>query len=272
MGEGATLTLDNVNILDAGTYYVVASVGNCTSTVFTGTGIAAEAVTDVAIETPAKEEAYTAGYLFACESSATISANPPQLSNGFWTLVDENSPVSIIESTNPTTLVTNLQTGQNTFVWSLESGNCGVTSTDTLIVEYNIPPVASDDFFTLELNESQDLNLIANDQLSSNDINIYILTDLRLGTVVRNGEGIYTYIPNENVVGIETFRYQICHTECTDLCAEADVTVNVGANAECFAAELVTPNNDGFNDTFTCLLYTSPSPRDLSTSRMPSSA
>ena len=28
----------------------------------------------------------------------------------------------------------------------------------------------------------------------------------------------------------------------------------------------------GFRDTITCLLYTSPSPRDLSTSRMPSSA
>ena len=38
-----------------------------------------------------------------------------------------------------------------------------------------------------------------------------------------------------------------------------------------FAGDLINrgPNNV---DTLTCLLYTSPSPRDLSTSRMPSSA
>ena len=30
--------------------------------------------------------------------------------------------------------------------------------------------------------------------------------------------------------------------------------------------------NDNFTEIYTCLLYTSPSPRDLSTSRMPSSA
>ena len=31
-------------------------------------------------------------------------------------------------------------------------------------------------------------------------------------------------------------------------------------------------DKDSWDDTHTCLLYTSPSPRDLSTSRMPSSA
>ena len=39
--------------------------------------------------------------------------------------------------------------------------------------------------------------------------------------------------------------------------------------------EVVRANNAGFtgeNQDYSCLLYTSPSPRDLSTSRMPSSA
>ena len=35
---------------------------------------------------------------------------------------------------------------------------------------------------------------------------------------------------------------------------------------------LLAPNDNAFNDLSDCLLYTSPSPRDLSTSRMPSSA
>ena len=38
------------------------------------------------------------------------------------------------------------------------------------------------------------------------------------------------------------------------------------------AAEFATPENVNFMASYACLLYTSPSPRDLSTSRMPSSA
>ncbi len=257
VGEGATLTLDNVDIRDAGSYYVIASVGNCTSSVFTNSGFSNEVITEVIIDNPAKEVAHTAGYIYACESEVTLAATPPQLAAGTWSLADNNGSAIIIDPTNPNSIVTNLQTGPNAFVWTLASGNCTATSTDTLIVEYNIPPGATDDFFELDLNETQDLNLIANDQIQSGDINIYILTELRLGRVVRNGEGIYTYIPNENALGVETFRYQICHTECPDLCAEATATVVIGEGVECFAPELVTPNNDGFNDLFTvpCLAF-----------------
>ena len=256
VGEGATLTIDNVDIRDAGSYYVIASVGNCTSTVFSNSGISNEVFTDVVIENPVKEVAHTAGYIYACESEVTLAATSPELADGTWSLADNGSAI-IIDPNNPTSIVTNLQTGPNAFVWTLTSGNCAATSTDTLIVDFNIPPTATDDFFELDINESQDLNLIANDLIQSEDINIYILTDLRLGRVVRNGEGIYTYIPNENAVGVETFRYEICHTECTDLCAEATATVIIGEGVECFAPELVTPNNDGFNDLFTvpCLAF-----------------
>ena len=39
-----------------------------------------------------------------------------------------------------------------------------------------------------------------------------------------------------------------------------------------FGADVVKVERPGVGDATSCLLYTSPSPRDLSTSRMPSSA
>jgi len=250
IGAGAVLVIPDVDIRDAGAYYVLASVGDCISDAFGDTGVLEAVYTEVIIENPVKELALTEGYVFACENSATISANPPQSANGFWSTVDANSPVGLVDPTNPNTQVVNLQTGQNAFVWSLETSTCGVISTDTLIVEYNIAPVVNSDFYVLDLNETRDLNLIENDELPTTDVFVNILTDLQLGRVVRTGQGIFTYIPNENAVGVETFTYQICHKECTDQCAETTVTVSIGESSECFAGELVTPNNDGFNDTF----------------------
>ena len=55
--------------------------------------------------------------------------------------------------------------------------------------------------------------------------------------------------------------------------ADSSVVVTYGGTtvmANVVAAKQVKPDMDFF--PLTCLLYTSPSPRDLSTSRMPSSA
>ena len=58
------------------------------------------------------------------------------------------------------------------------------------------------------------------------------------------------------------------------LCA---ALAGIGALGMVGAAQAVSINPDGLGQVliypyYTCLLYTSPSPRDLSTSRMPSSA
>ena len=45
--------------------------------------------------------------------------------------------------------------------------------------------------------------------------------------------------------------------------------INLADNAE---IQSIASNNETITIYYTCLLYTSPSPRDLSTSRMPSSA
>ena len=57
----------------------------------------------------------------------------------------------------------------------------------------------------------------------------------------------------------------------TDLCTQAELDARVSA-ATTAAQGVGTGNSPSFAGATICLLYTSPSPRDLSTSRMPSSA
>jgi len=248
VGSGATLFIDKVDIRDAGNYYVRASTANCTSAISNESGIIAAVFTEVIVENPIKEIAQTEDYLVSCDSTITITSKTPQFVNGYWST--EGEVLEIMEPTNPSTLVTNLQPGENILVWSLQANSCSISTSDTLIVEYSPPPVAYDDAYSLDMNESQDLNLMDNDDILIGEASIYVLTDLEYGQMQRNGSGIYTYIPNENAVGKETFTYQICGKACRDSCAEAIVSIRIGASVDCFGGGLVSANNDGFNDTF----------------------
>ena len=62
-------------------------------------------------------------------------------------------------------------------------------------------------------------------------------------------------------------------TQDEELNAEnRQIAVEEADYREALRAEYVCGNCSAYNQTDDCLLYTSPSPRDLSTSRMPSSA
>ena len=77
---------------------------------------------------------------------------------------------------------------------------------------------------------------------------------------------------------------QILASECTachtgsSASGQLDLSVDphaaiVGVDSALYAGQvLITPGDPDASLLYTCLLYTSPSPRDLSTSRMPSSA
>ena len=77
-----------------------------------------------------------------------------------------------------------------------------------------------------------------------------------------------------NIVKHETAALKINLQELDrkNLCDLAFVTID-GKDAKDFDdAVFCIKHNDGYDLYVACLLYTSPSPRDLSTSRMPSSA
>ena len=81
---------------------------------------------------------------------------------------------------------------------------------------------------------------------------------------IASGTGLLTYSPNANYNGADSVTVSVSDGNLTDR-VEVGLTIT-GVND----APVITQGDGPLS--YSCLLYTSPSPRDLSTSRMPSSA
>ena len=113
--------------------------------------------------------------------------------------------------------------------------------------------------------------MLANDNDPDGDpLTVTVPTQPTEGTVVVNPNGTLTFTPNAGVSGPVTFTYMIDDgMGGTDT---ATVTIDVTNEPTGLAPQPQVPTIETEDSVLTCLLYTSPSPRDLSTSRMPSSA
>jgi hypothetical protein len=95
------------------------------------------------------------------------------------------------------------------------------------------PPVAGDDAVSTAQNTPVTASVTTNDSDPDNNINpngFTKLTNPTNGTVVFNANGSYTYTPNTNYLGPDSFTYQVCDlTQPTPLCDVATVNINVTA-------------------------------------------
>ena len=141
---------------------------------------------------------------------------------------------------------------------------------------------------------------MANDFIYTDDFSISLTSFPEQGEMETASDGSFRYIRPvifDHTLS-ESFTYMVCYDKCPDACKEATVTIEALENSPCNEdlPNAFTPNQDGDNDTFiipclyqypgssiticnrygdevySCLLYTSPSPRDATLSRMPSSA
>ncbi len=184
------------------------------------------------------------------DGTATISAELPSLgSAGTWMAINPGTTVDSPQ--NQTSMVRNLQTGENRFVWVIDNSLCNVA--DTVVVSYYPNPVAVADQVTTPFAESVEFNVLTNDQVPPG-ATVSIQAAPGLGTVQLLGNGQIRYIPRPNFVGTDVFTYLVSSSGCVD--ATATVTINVGEGVACKAPNIITPNNDGVNDTFVvpCLL------------------
>lgn len=101
--------------------------------------------------------------------------------------------------------------GVDTFQYSVTIN--GVTDTATVTINVNPPVVvANDDAYTTT--EDTALNvpvpgILVNDTVPATPINITIMDNVDNGTLVMNPNGSFTYTPNANFAGTDTFVYQI---------------------------------------------------------------
>ena len=91
------------------------------------------------------------------------------------------------------------------------------------------------------------------------------------GTLVINADGTFDYTPEPGFIGEVSFEYEI--TDPSGATSTAIATINVRPDDDPFGNDNPDANDDAVTTQVnTCLLYTSPSPRDKRQSRMPSSA
>jgi len=188
---------------------------------------------------------------FICDEVATLGAASVGVGMGTWTQGSGNSPATTVTSPNdPQTFVTDLQVGVNTFIWTVTNGVCGVVGSDTVSVIVEEAPVAVNDNYVTDLNEEiVGFDVLSNDGLANvSGVDVYVVSQPSNGTLLDDGTGTYTYVPNTNFIGVDSFSYEICSQTCDDVCSMATVFIAVNGSLICDVPNIITPNNDGYND------------------------
>jgi hypothetical protein len=88
-------------------------------------------------------------------------------------------------------------------------------------------PVAVDDFFQITEDHALEANSSTNDVRGDGTNTWMLLTEASNGTVKYNSSGTFSYTPNENYYGTDSFTYQLCDRDAE--CSQATVTVTIEA-------------------------------------------
>lgn len=110
---------------------------------------------------------------------------------------------------------------------------CATAVANITINSINDNPIAlNDNSSTLENITLNGTTVLANDSDPENGtltVSITPISNVSNGTLVLNVNGTYTYTPNLNYNGFDTFIYQVCDNGIPVACATATVTISIGA-------------------------------------------
>jgi len=186
--------------------------------------------------------------------------NPPVAVDDSAT-TDEDTPVTIDVASNdydddgnldPTTATAIsgpgngdlINNGDGTFTYTPDEGFCGYDSFDyeicdtdglcdiaTVDIEVlcvNHPPVAEDDSATTDEDTPVTIDVASNDYDDDGNLDPTTATAISSpgnGDLINNGDGSFTYTPDEGFCGYDSFDYKICDTD--GLCDIATVDIEV---------------------------------------------
>jgi gliding motility-associated-like protein len=125
----------------------------------------------------------------------------------------------------------------------------GCSATASLDISIPKPPVATDEVVVGLVDQKQSFNVIVNDSLYGRNYTISVVQQPVHGEVVYDGQGVFTYTPNEGFRETDRILYEICYEDCPEACDIALVTMLVRFdNNTCVVTSVITPNGDGIND------------------------
>ncbi|HHM21543.1 MAG TPA: gliding motility-associated C-terminal domain-containing protein, partial [Bacteroidetes bacterium] len=250
VGAGTQLIFDNAQPLINNTYYVLGEINGCYTDPSKINSAGEDAFMVAHVDVPSLDVAYIGDDLFVCEDTVTVSAIPLNDGTGLWSHLDSNATSFITRPNDLSTLVVNLEEGPNVLVWSVYSGACGITSSDTLTVTLSDYPAASDDAFETGYEERLESSVLLNDSPNTTAFFVELLSPPSGGEILLPDNGNFTYVPDQGFIGLDVFEYQLCNVSCPDDCATATASIEVGFDSPCEVPGIFTPNNDGVNDHF----------------------
>ncbi|HMR42344.1 MAG TPA: gliding motility-associated C-terminal domain-containing protein, partial [Saprospiraceae bacterium] len=185
------------------------------------------------------------------QNTFELSAQQPSSGQGRWHSVTFST---IQNPTQPNTTVTNLQPGENIFVWSVSVGACRDALADTLRVFVEQPPQLRDDEYTLQrASDIIAMNVLLNDRIGGiSDTTVTLLGAPEFGDLeYLENKKSFRYSLSEERRGRVQFQYVVCNSDaiCGEACDTATVVINVLALPE--MPEGLTLNGDGRNDVLT---------------------
>ncbi|MCF6184643.1 MAG: gliding motility-associated C-terminal domain-containing protein, partial [Bacteroidales bacterium] len=173
-------------------------------------------------------------------------------------------------STDTLRIVANVNTGTNgtvitnTISNSQEQTDTNITADDDIeIITVNDIPVANDDYETIDEDNILNSNVLTNDTgLNDGGIIVTVTTDVVNGTLALNTDGTYTYTPDANYHGSDSFVYEVCDVdnECdqaavnitinsvNDLPVAQDDNININEDSELNKILILEDNGNGADD------------------------
>jgi len=239
-GTGATIRFNNLSQTDEGEYYVIASQNGCSS--IPSQSFFVEVVDNSGIVANAGDDFST------CFPDASLNAIVSAGTQGRWSVLTGSG--TLVNPSQPTTVVNDLSLGANTFQWSIEDAICGTTVSDIVEIFFEGIISAEDDFVTIDQARDTSINVIANDSVYSRNLDI---------TIIDNPDGLILAPQPNGTIDIQalgasasqaSFTYEICSDLCLISCEVATVAIKFTTSDCTQVPNVVTPDGDGANDYF----------------------
>lgn len=217
------LQLENFTAMDVGDYFASYNINGCES----------EQLGPLFITLDESAAAVSAGEdILSCgDLEVTMAASLPSGTTGTWFT---SSPARILEPENPNTVVDSLISGENIFIWIVNTGSCIVR--DSVIVYHAVNPTTQDkdvllaaDKAALLLNKELLFDAITQ-TIPDSQLTFTIIKEPEFGDLSDSLAGLYYLRDFDVQEDIEvSFTYQVCNNdpECGALCSEANVNLTV---------------------------------------------
>ncbi|NRB52929.1 MAG: VCBS repeat-containing protein [Saprospiraceae bacterium] len=217
------LQLENFTADDIGDYFASYNINGCESDQLGPLFITLD---ESAAAVSGGEDILSCG-----DTEVTMAATLPDGTTGTWFT---SSPARILEPENPNTVVDSLISGENIFIWIVNTGSCIVR--DSVTVYHAVNPSTQDKDVLLQADKAalllnKDLLFDAITQtIPDSQLTFTIIKEPEFGELSDSLAGLY-YIRDFDVQeDIEvSFTYEVCNNdpECGALCSQANVNLTV---------------------------------------------